>query len=55
LDDPSLLPPDIHIFTRTKVPWLRLPKGTPAFEDYYDLKEVWPKKSLERLRAALAG
>jgi hypothetical protein len=55
LDNPSFLPPDIHIYTRSKVPWLKLPKGTPAFKDYYDSKKVWPKKNLERLTSALAG
>jgi hypothetical protein len=55
LDRPSALPPDIHIYTRTKVPWLKLPKGTPAFKDYYNTKKVWPQQSLERLRKALAG
>jgi len=55
LDVPSALRPDIHIYTRTKVPWLRLPKRTPAFKDYYDPKKVWPKKSLQRLKTALAG
>ena len=55
LDDPSALRPDIHIYTRTKVPWLRLPKGKPAFREYYDAKKVWPRKSLLRLRAALAA
>jgi hypothetical protein len=43
----------IHIYTETKVPWLRLPRGTPAFREYYDLKKVWPRKSQERLRRAL--
>jgi hypothetical protein len=55
LDDPSVLPPDIHIYTCTKVPWLRLPKGTPAFKNYYNTRKVWPAKSLERLRTALAS
>ena len=55
LDDPSALRPDIHIYTRTKAPWLRLPKRTPAFREYYDPKRVWPKKSLQRLKTALAG
>jgi hypothetical protein len=54
LNEPSALRPDIHIYTRTKVPWLRLPKGTAALRDYYDPKKVWPKKSLQRLRTALA-
>jgi hypothetical protein len=55
VDDPSLLTPDSHIHTRYEVPWLKLPKGTPAFKNSYDSKKVWPKKSLERLRTALAG
>jgi hypothetical protein len=54
LDDPAALRPDIHIYTRSKAPWLKLPKGTPAFKAYYDLKKVWPKKSLERFKAVLA-
>jgi hypothetical protein len=54
LDKPSALRPDIHIYTRTKVPWVRLPKGVPAFRDYYETKKVWPKKSLQRLKAVLS-
>ena len=52
LDDPDLLPPDIHIFTSSKQPWVVLPSGTPAVPEFYDLKKYWPKASLER-RAAL--
>lgn len=55
LDDPSALRPDIHIYTRTKVPWLKLPRGTPAFKNYYNAKKVWPKQSLGRFNSALAG
>src|SRR5512146_763095 len=51
LDDPSALRPDVHIYTRSKASWLRLPRGTPAFRNYYDPKKVWPKKSLQRLKA----
>lgn len=53
LDQPSALKPDIHIYTRAKAPWLKLPKGVPAFKDYYDYKKVWPKPSIKRLKAAL--
>ena len=53
LDEPGALRPDIHIYTRSKAPWLTLPKGTPAFRDYYDAKKVWSKASLARLKAAL--
>jgi hypothetical protein len=54
LDDPSVIRPDIHIYTETKVPWLKLPKGTPAFRQYYKLKKVWPLKCQQRLKRALA-
>jgi hypothetical protein len=54
LDHPSAVPPDIHIYTESKVPWLNLPKGKPAFRCYYDLKKVWPLKSQQRLKEALA-
>jgi hypothetical protein len=55
LDDPSALRPDIHIYTRDKASWVRLPKGTPAFREYYDSKKIWPKKSLVRLKTALTA
>jgi hypothetical protein len=51
LDDPDSLPPDIHIFTASKQPWVVLPKKTPAVEIYYDRKKVWPEESLKRYRA----
>lgn len=53
LDDPGVLRPDMHIYTRAKAPWLKLPKGTPAFRDYYKTSKVWPKNSYKRLKAAL--
>ena len=52
LDDPDRLPPDIHIFTSSKQPWVKIPAGTPAVAEYYDRKDHWPGESLER-RAAL--
>ena len=52
LDEPDRMPPDIHIFTMSKQPWVVLPEGTPATQEFYDLKEMWPTESLER-RAAL--
>ncbi len=52
LDAPDLLPPDVHIFTASKQPWVVLPPDTPAAAEYYKASELWPKESLER-RAAL--
>jgi hypothetical protein len=54
LDTPGTLEPDIHIYTRSKLPWVRLPEGALAVEAYYDSKAVWPPESLAR-RAALFG
>ena len=52
LDDPSRMPPDVHIYTSSKQPWVTLPPDALAVEESYVSEEVWPKKSLER-RAAL--
>lgn len=54
LDRPEAIKPDVHIFTRSKLPWLDLPKDVPAFESFYDLKEVWSAESRERLRRNVA-
>ena len=51
LDEPREVEPDVHIFTRSKVGWVTLPEGVPAFEVYYDTKSLWPAASLERLAA----
>lgn len=55
LETPSDLPPDVHIFTRSRQPWVRLPSEVPAFEVYYDTQSLWPAGSLARRRAALGG
>jgi hypothetical protein len=54
LDDPADVTPDVHIYTRSKLPWITLPAMVPAFEAYYDSKTLWPAASLERLRALIA-
>ncbi|MGQ0660390.1 GFA family protein [Sphingosinicella sp.] len=53
LDTPGALPPDIHIYTRSKLPWVRLPDGVPAVEVYYDSAALWPADSLARRNRAL--
>jgi hypothetical protein len=54
LDDPTGITPDVHIFTRSKVGWVTLPEGTPAFQVYYDRNKLWPADSLRRLEAVLS-
>ncbi|MCW5734049.1 MAG: GFA family protein [Enhydrobacter sp.] len=51
LDEPDAMPPDIHIFTMSKQPWVALPGGTPAMAEYYRPKEMWPTESQERFAA----
>lgn len=51
LDNPDLLPPDIHIFTASKQPWVIIPEGTPVYEQYYDWRKEWPEDSQMRHRA----
>ena len=51
LDDPSTVAPDVHIFTRSKLPWVTLPDSVPAFDVYYDTNALWPAASLARLEA----
>jgi hypothetical protein len=52
LDEPDRFPPDVHIFTASKQPWVVLPEGAPAFAAYYDRDRVWSADRLAR-RAAL--
>lgn len=54
LDDPGRLPPDIHIYTMSKQPWVQLPEGTPAVPEYYARSQYWPAESLARREALLA-
>lgn len=48
LDSPDHVPPDIHIFTSSKQPWVQLPPDAPAVPEYYDRKSYWPAESLAR-------
>jgi hypothetical protein len=55
LDEPAAVAPDVHIYTRSKLPWVTLPEYAPAFEVYYDVERLWPAVSLERLGALMAS
>jgi hypothetical protein len=54
LDDPAALTPDIHIYTRSKLPRVSIPPGALAVEAYYKSRDVWPAESLAR-RKTLFG
>jgi hypothetical protein len=51
LDTPASMPPDIHIFTSTKQPWIVLPPAAKAVPEYYKPKETWPAEAQERFAA----
>jgi hypothetical protein len=55
LDEPDRLPPDIHIFTQSKQPWVVLGPDVPVMLEYYDRTVHWPKESLQRREALLAA
>ncbi len=54
LDQPDRLPPDIHIYTASKQPWVVIPPGAATVPEYYDRRDYWPEASLAR-REALKG
>ena len=40
LDDANTFPPDVHIFTESKQPWVVLPEGAEQFPIFYSGKDV---------------
>ena len=55
LDEAGRFPPDIHIFTSSKQPWVVLPEGATVVPEFYKASERWPKESLERRAALMAA
>ena len=53
LDEPDRLPPDIHIYTSSKQPWVTLPSGAKAVPAFYNPADVWSSESRERWRTML--
>jgi hypothetical protein len=55
LDDAAAFPPDAHIWVRSKLPWVALPEGVPAFDEFYDKEKLYSPESLKRRYAATGG
>ena len=56
LDDPSLCPPDAHIFTSTKQPWVVIPDGVDRFAEFYggaDRARMYSPESIARRNALM--
>jgi hypothetical protein len=54
LEEPGRCPPDIHIFTSTKLPWVVLDGRVPVSLEYYDWRDHWPAESIARRQAMSA-
>lgn len=54
LDEPRGIEPDVHIFTKSKLPWVELPDSVPSFDVYYNRRTLWPPPSNERIEALIA-
>lgn len=50
LNIPNACPPDIHIFTSTKQPWLELSSAVPVMAEYYQRSKYWPQQSIDRYK-----
>ena len=55
LDKPGNMPPDVHIYTSSKQPWVTLPPDSLVVDEYYITEEVWSKESLDRRGALVAA
>jgi hypothetical protein len=56
LDDRGAITPDVHIFTSTRVAWVELNDGKPAFEEFYpDREAVWSPDARARWTALMAA
>lgn len=56
LDDPSRAPPDVHIFTSTRQPWVILPAGAEAYAEFYtadDRKRMMKPEAFQRREALI--
>jgi len=53
LDEPDRFPPDVHIYTESRQPWVVLPAAARVFAQYYKSAEVWSAESLARRKALL--
>lgn len=51
LDQPEKMPPDVHIYTSTKQPWVILSPETLAVKEFYDWDATLSPESLARDKA----
>ena len=45
LDNPEKLPPDVHIYTVSKQPWVNLSNEKKVYDKFYHFNEVWSESN----------
>ncbi len=55
LDNPDLLPPDVHIYTESKQPWVKLPSEDLVVKQFYDFEITWTSENLKIRQSLLAS
>jgi hypothetical protein len=56
MERPGDWPPDVHIYTSTKLPWVVLPEGVPVFEEFYpDPGAIWTAEASARWKALMTA
>lgn len=53
LNNSNACPPDIHIYTTSKLDWVQLDDRVPVMEEYYQRSRYWPEESVVRYKKAL--
>jgi len=54
LDNPDQLPPDVHIYTASKQPWVTLAPNALVFDKFYDFENTWTNENNEFRKQLLA-
>ncbi len=52
LDDTGAMPPDIHIYTDSKRPWVVIEEGVASVPGWYNPREVWSSDAMRRYQEA---
>ena len=58
LEEPGQCPPDVHVFARSKQPWVALPEGARAYDVFYgrdDFEDLFGADGAARMRTLRGG
>lgn len=58
LDNPDVCPPDVHIYTGSKQPWVVIPERSVQYEAFYpgkDIVRIYGEEGAARVKAVRGG